>query len=173
MHTLCVDKGVVFMFVVSVSKNKIIKMLLTSVVVIALSLALVFLIKCIGDIQASQTISGKSDSAASEGEILTFISNYGWEVDEEPVEVREVVIPETFDDVYNNYNKIQLEQGFNLEKYAGLRVKCRTYIVRNYPNTMPEDDFIRINLLIYDNEIIGGDVCSVKLDGFMHGFSKE
>lgn len=161
------------MFVVSVSKNKLKKMLLTAVVVIVLSFALVFTIMLLGNIQTSQTVSGVSNSAESETEILTFISGYGWEVDEEPVEVREVVIPETFDDVYNNYNKIQVEQGFNLEKYAGRRVNCRTYIIRNYPETMPEDDFIRINLLICDNKIIGGDVCSVKLDGFMHGFSKE
>ncbi len=161
------------MFVVSVSKNKLKKSLLMAVAVIALSLCLIFFMKCIGNIQSAQTSSEVSLSASNEEEILEFISHYGWEVDEEPVEVREVVIPEIFDDVYSNYNEIQSEQGFELEKYAGQRVKRWTYVIRNYPDTMPEDDYIRINLLVSDGVVIGGDVCSVKLDGFMHGFCKE
>ncbi len=161
------------MFVVSVSKNKIKKAVLTAVAVVILSLALVFLIKYIGSFQSAQTSTEISLSAADEEALLQFVSLCGWEVDEEPVEVREVVIPEVFDDVYNNYNKIQLSQGFNLEKYAGQRVKRWTYIIRNYPDTAPADDYIRLNILVSDGVIIGGDVCSVKLDGFMHGFYKE
>ena len=38
---------------------------------------------------------------------------------------------------------------------------------------MQNEEFIKINILICDNVVIGGDVCSVKLDGFMHGFLKE
>lgn len=161
------------MFVVSVSKNKIKKALFTALAVIVLSLFIVLLIKGLGSIQATQTGAGISLAASSDQERLSFISHLGWDVDEEPVEVREVVIPEIFDDVYSNYNDIQLEQGFDLEKYAGQRVKRWTYVIRNYPETTPEDDYIRINLLVSDGAIIGGDVCSVKLDGFMHGFNKE
>jgi len=161
------------MFVVSVSKNKFKKSFLTALAVIALSLCLIFFMKCLGNIHSAQTSTDISLSASDEEEILKFISHYGWEVDEEPVEVREVVIPEIFDEVYSNYNAIQINQGFDLEKYAGQRVKRWTYVIRNYPDTMPEDDYIRLNLLISDGKIIGGDVCSVKLDGFMHGFIKE
>ncbi len=161
------------MFVVSVSKNKIKRTLATAFAVLVLSLSLVLLLKIVGGIQSVQTISDVSLSASDNDELLQFISHCGWEVDKEPVEVREVVIPAVFDDVYENYNKIQKEQGFNLEKYAGQSVKRWTYIVRNYPGTASEDDFIRINLLVSDAKIIGGDVCSVKLDGFMHGFFKE
>ena len=161
------------MFVVSVSKSKIIKSAFVAFVVLVISLLIVFLFKCIGGLQSFQTITGASFSIENESQVLSFISSCGWEVDEEPVDVREVVIPEVFDEVYNNYNAIQLEQGLDLEKYAGKRVKRFSYVVRNYPGTEPEDDFIRINLLIYENKIIGGDVCSVKLDGFMHGIYKE
>lgn len=161
------------MFVVSLSKNKLRKAFFTALAVVALSLLTVLLINIIGYVQALQTSGGISLSANSAQERLSFISHYGWEVDEEPVEVREVIIPEVFDDVYQNYNKIQLEQGFNLEKFAGQRVKCWTYVVRNYPGTMPGDDYIRLNMLVSDGVIIGGDVCSVKFDGFMHGFYKD
>lgn len=159
------------MFVVSVSKNKIKKSIITAIVVIVLSFSLVMLIKSVGNIQSSSTNVSSSLTVASEEDLLKFISFHGWEVDTQPAEVRDVIIPETFDEVYSNYNQIQIQQGFNLEKYAGQRVKRWTYIVRNYPETSPEDDYIRINILVSDNNVIGGDVCSVKLDGFMHGFS--
>ncbi len=158
------------MFVFSVSKNKIKKSVLIGAVVIVISLCMVLLFKCIKDFRHSNTVKENLLVAATENDILSFISGYGWQVDEEPVEVRDVVIPDTFDDVYNNYNQIQIEQGFNLEKYAGQRVKRWTYVIRNYPDTSPTDDFIRINILVCDDVVIGGDVCSVKLDGFMHGF---
>ena len=158
------------MFVVSVSKNKIKKSLIIASVVLAISLGAVFLLVGLGNVQQAFTQSGISLVAETENDILSFISNYGWQVDEKPVEVREVVVPETFDEVYGNYNEIQLEQGFNLEKYAGQRVKRWTYVIRNYPNTSSTDDYIRINILVSDGVVIGGDVCSVKLDGFMHGF---
>ena len=158
------------MFVVSLSKSKIKKSVLIGVVVVLITLCFAVLLKYIGDAQQSRVNKEFLLSAVSEADILSFISNYGWQVDEAPVEVRDVIIPESFDDVYSNYNKIQLAQGFNLEKYAGMRVKRWTYIIRNYPGTLPTDDFIRINILVSDGVVIGGDVCSVKLDGFMHGF---
>ena len=159
------------MFVVSVSRSKIRKILLLAVIVILVSLCFVAVLKfldCFSQIKVNSY--SPIVSVNSEDSMLSFVSNYGWQVDDEPIEVREVIIPETFDEVYNNYNKIQLEQGFNLEKYAGQRVKKWTYIVRNYPDTLSTDDYVRINILVSDDMVIGGDVCSVKLDGFMHGF---
>ena len=158
------------MFVVSVSKNKIKKSVLIGALVIVLSLCIVLIFKGVKDSQYLNVGNGRSLSVATESDILTFISGYGWQVDEEPIEVRDVVIPESFDEVYSSYNQIQIAQGFNLEKYAGQRVKRWTYVIRNYPDTPPTDDFIRINILVSDGVIIGGDICSVKLDGFMHGF---
>ncbi len=109
-------------------------------------------------------------TAADNTQRLSFISNYGWEVDEEAVEVKEVVIPEELDDTYTAYNEIQKSQGFDLTLYAGRRVKRWTYIINNYEG-YENRDCIRINILVCDDIIIGGDVCSVELDGFMHGFS--
>ena len=161
------------MFVVSVSKNKIRRVALIGAAVVVLSLSLVLILKCFRDSQCLDAATEQNLTVADESDILSFISSYGWQVDEEPVEVREVIIPEVFDEVYSNYNEIQLKQGFDLEKYSGQRVKKWTYIIRNYPESSQIDDFIRVNVLVCDGAIVGGDVCSVKLDGFMHGFSKE
>ena len=90
--------------------------------------------------------------------------------DEEPVEVCEVIIPAEFDETYTKYNEIQKGQGFDLSAYAGMRVKRWTYSVKNYTG-YENQNCIRINMLVYEGLVIGGDVCSIELNGFMHGFS--
>ncbi|WRS27116.1 DUF4830 domain-containing protein [Oscillospiraceae bacterium MB08-C2-2] len=98
---------------------------------------------------------------------VDFICSFGWEIDSEPMEVMEVIIPEEFDETYTAYNSMQMTQGFDLSKFSGKRVKRYSYAVLNYPGE-PE---VRVNLLVSGDKVIGGDVCSTSLDGFMHGFS--
>lgn len=113
--------------------------------------------------------SGMSIKASTHEERMAFLSQYGWELDEEPVEVQEVIIPSEFDDTYTAYNEIQKDQGFDLTVYAGMRAKRWTYIIKNYSG-YENKDCIRVNVLVYNGLVIGGDVCSIELDGFMHGF---
>ncbi len=101
---------------------------------------------------------------------IGFAEQFGWNIESDPVEVREVIIPSQFSDVYENYNKIQIEQGFDLADHKGERVKRWTYKITNYPNN---PDTVYINMLIKDGKVIGGDICSASLNGFMHGFSAE
>lgn len=114
-----------------------------------------------------------SYKAATGAERLKFISQFGWEVDEDPAEVSEIIIPEEFDAVYENYNTIQRAQGLDLSAYRGKRVKRWTYTIRNYPGYEKNSDCVRINLLVFDGLVIGGDVCSTELNGFMHGFASN
>ncbi len=161
------------MFVVSLSGKNLKKKIFLFVGIFITFTILISVFCCRGKM-ADVAVDGRTSTIISDSEdVLSFISSLGWEVDKNPMEVREVVIPEVFDDVYSNYNDIQLSQGFDLQKYAGRRAKRWTYVIRNYPETKPEDDFIRINILVCDDKIIGGDVCSIKLDGFMHGVFKE
>lgn len=157
------------MFVVSLSSKKFKKVILP-VFGLTVVVCAVVLFRCFlpfgGEKNAVESV-GKNIGGSSQ--VLSFISSFGWEVDEEPDEVREVIIPAEFDDVYENYNAIQLKQGYDLRNYAGERVKRWTYTVRNYPD-YTDTDCIKINVLVFDGEVIGGDVCSVRLDGFMHGF---
>lgn len=155
------------MFIYTV-KSKQIRAILIILFVVLTVAVLVFLSK------DSENVSNDTNAnlkAADHSERMSFISQFGWEVSEEPTEVREVIIPETFDDVYTKYNEIQLAQGFDLSSYKGVRVKRWTYAVKNYAG-YEDKDCIRINILTCDGTVIGGDVCSVELDGFMHGFSK-
>ena len=158
------------MFVISLKSGLLKKVALCSVVLISVA-ALVVLFSCgfTDESSSSQQVNSAIDDSSS---VLSFIASLGWEVNETPDEIREVIIPAEFDDVYTNYNKIQLEQNYDLSKYAGERVKKWTYTIKNYPNYEGED-FIKINVLVFDGKVVGGDVCSVKLDGFMHGFTYE
>lgn len=161
------------MFVVSLS-SKIIKKV---ILVIAAFTAVIFAVLSVGffdgEEKSAEVSSGFNLSASTPEERIEFIKQFGWDVEKTPVEVRDVVIPLEFDDVYENYNTIQINQGLDLKKYAGVRVKRWTYTVKNYPGYGENVDYIRINMLVYNGSVIGGDVCSIKLDGFMHGFEKE
>ncbi len=160
------------MFVVSLSGSLFKKIVIPTVVVGVAALVCTF-----AKISSPETVKGEelvsvNGSDATSVELKSFISSYGWSVNEEPDEVREVIIPAEFDDVYTNYNSIQLEQGFDLSSLKGQRVKRWTYTITNYPGYETED-CIKINILVYNGCVVGGDVCSIKLDGFMHGFEKE
>jgi len=101
---------------------------------------------------------------------LAFAASFGYQVQEEPAEILEVIIPKEFDEVYTEYNSLQKKQGYDLEKFAGKRCRRYSYIVTNYPQAEGE---IRLNILVYSNKVIGGDVCSLEAGGFMHGFRLE
>lgn len=99
-----------------------------------------------------------------------FLSERGYEVSSNEVYYQQIQIPTEFDDIYNNYNQIQLEQGFDLTKFKGKAVEIYTYEIYNYDDA---DDQIFANILIYNGKIIGGDIQSSKLDGFITGFEKN
>ena len=98
-----------------------------------------------------------------------FLQGFGWQVQTEPAETREVMIPAQFNDVYTAYNVMQKAQGFDLEPYAGEICTQYLYKVENYPNE-PE---VYATLLVYGDQIIGGDVACAEVDGFMHGFAPD
>jgi len=123
-----------------------------------------------GQVVVQADASAKYSGISTNEKRVQFLESYGWKVDQEPVEVVEVTIPKTFNAVYNNYNAIQKKQGFDLSKYNGKRVKRWTYRITNYPGATDE---VCANLLIYNNVVIGGDVSTVALNGFMQGFSKQ
>jgi hypothetical protein len=112
-------------------------------------------------------IQPRKVKAKSNEERVAFAEAFGWELDPAPLEVMEVIIPEEFDEVYIEYNDIQIKQGFDLEKQAGKRAKRYTYAILNYPGV---SDGVRFNLLAIGDKIIGGDVSSQHAGGFMHGF---
>ena len=99
---------------------------------------------------------------------VDFLRSFGWEVAEEPLATQEMVIPQEFDDSYAQYIDLQRQQGFDLERYAGKRAKRYSYEILNYPSG---ETGVQANLLLYKTTVIGGEVLSPRLDGFLHGLS--
>ena len=94
------------------------------------------------------------------------ISELGWQAGEAPENHKTITIPEQFDDVYEGYNELQKEQGFDLSKHKGAKAELYTYEIYNYPD---HPDCMRLTLIGENGILIGGDVCCTELDGFMQG----
>ena len=97
---------------------------------------------------------------------IAYLESYGWQVNPKPLAVEELLIPEEFDETYTEYLALQNSQGFDLSKYCGKRVKRCTYEIINYPTG---ETGVQISLLVYKNEVVGGEVLSAQLNGFLHG----
>ena len=108
-------------------------------------------------------------SGATNEERIAYLQNFGWAVGEEPIDTREVMIPSEFTDVYTTYNVMQKAQGFDLKPYAGLVCTQYKYLITNYPDNRE----VYATMLIYGDELIGGDVACAEVDGFMHGFAVD
>ena len=63
---------------------------------------------------------------------IKFLEQFGWKVNENPVEEVEVTVPESFDKIFIGYNEIQKRQGLDLSKYQNKKVTRYSYKVTNY-----------------------------------------
>ena len=97
---------------------------------------------------------------------VEFLNELGWQVEEEPLEVKTILIPKEFSNILTEYNELQLSSGFDLTDYAGLTVEQYTYKVTNYENANCD---VNATIYIYNYQVIGGDIHSTAIDGFMHG----
>ena len=97
---------------------------------------------------------------------IAYLESYGWQVAPDPISVEELLIPETFDESYDDYLALQQAQGFDLSEYCGKRVKRCTYEILNYPTG---ESGVQVSILIYKTRVVGGEVLSPKLNGFLHG----
>lgn len=101
---------------------------------------------------------------------VAYLESFGWTVESEPVESVDMVVPSEFDETYESYNLLQQTQGFDLTKYKGKKAVRYTYSITNYPTDTAEN--VQATLIVSDKKIIGGDVSSTSLGGFMHSLLK-
>jgi len=110
------------------------------------------------------------DKIKTNDDRINFLRKFGWEVESAPKEEAAVTIPAEFDKVFLGYNELQKRQGLNLAKYKRKEITRYTYVVTNYPDY---SGTVYANLLVYRNRIIGGDICSADVNGFIHGFTAD
>ena len=113
-----------------------------------------------GVIRLNTVNNGGIDGSTNE-QRLAYINSYGWDVGITHTDVREVRVPLEFDEVYEKYNDIQREQGFDLKKY--------TYAIENASSdSVP----ICANLLVYEGKIIAADISSAEAEGIVTVLAK-
>ena len=98
---------------------------------------------------------------------VNFLKQFGWDVNETPKEEVTMKVPAEFDKVFAGYNELQKQQGLDLSKYRNRSVTRYTFAVTNYDGWQGS---VYANVLVYRNRVIGGDICSADVSGFIHGF---
>ena len=106
-------------------------------------------------------VSGPADAV----EILCehTLASFGWKTSG-LISQEQVTLPETFGPTYDDFLKLQEDAGFHLSPYAGKTVTRYTYGIQTYP---PGEDGVYADLLVCNRVIIGGDIRTASLDGFM------
>ena len=110
---------------------------------------------------AGNTVSGNDAR-------VKFLKDFGWEVTVSPTESSQVRIPEKSTEIYDRYNTLQKSQGYDLTPYAGKTVMRYVYQVNNFPGATEP---VYATLLIYKNQVIGGDVTNTAAKGAVQGFA--
>lgn len=140
------------------NKRKIIRILIIPAVLFAVLLSVILVCR-------RTAISG-----ATIDDRKAFAKSIGYSVSADSETVRNIVIPAVFGNVYENYNALQKECGFDLSLYKGEEAVQYTYNITDYTdesgNTLEN---IRMNLIVSNGKIVGGDISSAELDGFMTG----
>ena len=130
----------------------------------AVILAIVLIFGGGNDTQTATTAISSNDAR------VKFLQDMGWEVSTSPTESSQVRIPEQQSEVFSRYNTLQKSQGYDLSQYAGKAVMRYVYKVNNFPGaTEPVD----ATLLVYNNQIVGGDITNTAAKGAVQGLKPQ
>ena len=119
------------------------------------------------DVIAAKVKDINYEKIKTEEDRKEFLSQFGWETEDGEVESVKIKLPGEFDKIMTEYNELQKSQGLDLLKYKGREVERYTYKLSNYPD---HGGTVYANIIIYRNRVIGGDICSADVSGFIHGF---
>ena len=139
------------------------KLLIVAGIAAGLILAAVFLLS------GGEAETTAAPAAGTNDARVAFLKSFGWEVASSPVESSQVKIPKETTEVFDRYNALQKSQGYDLTQYAGKNVMRFVYKITNYPGAT---DPVYATLLVYKNQVIGGDITDTSAQGKIHGLAK-
>ena len=130
--------------------------------IIARAKTVIFVLVCAA-IFVGVIIAVASTPVTPSGVAKKYIAQLGWKVMPTPLEEVSVKVPLKFDAVYLRYNELQKEAGFDLSPYVGKALQRVTFNLLNFPY----DNNVRINVLVMGTNVVGGDISTVAINGFM------
>ncbi len=139
-----------------------------AIFIVIMAFLILFGIIMLASIDYPPKSDNKSTSISSDEKGANYLASLGWKVETPAMKKETVLIPKKFTDVFNKYNALQQSQGYDLQNYAGKEVDLYTYKVTNHEST----DTVYAQLYVYKNKVIGGDIHSSSIDGFMCGLKK-
>lgn len=108
--------------------------------------------------------AGSLPDTSAEALCRRFLEDRGWKVG--ALLSEELLwLPEGEDPTWTAYYALQRENGFFMEKYAGKKVRKFSFRIDDHP----DGENVYANLYWYNKAIIGGDILSPALNGFMRG----
>lgn len=103
------------------------------------------------------------DVSGAEGRVK-YLAAYGWEADISTETEKNVLIPRELTGALADYAEMQTKQGYDFADYAGLECRQFTYELTNYDYS----GTVYAVVYVRGARVIGGDIHSAALNGFMH-----
>lgn len=156
------------MFVFTAKLNR--KSAVAAVAVLAVLLIAVILLVSLRSIGAASTKKPETSGITDAAGAARYLTGLGWQVEPQPLEVKDLVIPRSFSGVYADYAALQAKQGYPLAEYGGMEARRYSFRVLNHPSG---EENIVADLIVCGQTVIAGDIQSTALDGFMTGLKGE
>ena len=134
----------------------------------AVAALIIGLIALLGE-DAGSAATSASTAVSTNDDRVKFLTDLGWEVTTSPAETSQVRIPQEQSEVFDRYNALQKSQGYDLSAYAGKNVMRYVYKIENYPGATEP---VYATLLIWKNQIIGGDITDTAANGMIQPLKK-
>ncbi len=141
--------------------KKKVALIFSAIVVIIAAIALLF--------SGGDSTPTLSTDVSDNDSRVNFLKEFGWEVTTSPIESSQVKIPKEASEIFERYNALQKSQGYDLSKFAGKTVMRYVYEIKNYPGATEP---VYATLLVYKDQIIGGDITDTSAKGKIQGFQK-
>ena len=108
----------------------------------------------------------KTYPAKTEDDIADFLSECGISVTGDCTK-KTVTVPSEFGAVYEKYNELQKQQGFDLSRYRSREAEVYTYSVAAVDGE--HTDYTEAHVMVCDGIVIAADLSSPALSGGMAG----
>lgn len=109
---------------------------------------------------AAALVVSLAEGDAAADRAREYLISLGYTPSEAPSEALDVCVPQTLDRVYDAYNALQKEAGFDLVPFCG-------QTLRRYSFTLGDGDRRIANILMKGQTVCGGDICDPASDGYM------